>query len=62
MLNTCSTVALIEAGIDRSAWFAVDETGNARLEELLSGQLDRNKLTDVGVDFVNGPLGRIILP
>jgi len=62
ILNTRSTVALIIAGIDRSAWIGVDMTGDALFEDLLNGQLQRNGLTEAGIDFVNGPLGRIYLP
>jgi hypothetical protein len=62
ILNTRSTVALIVVDIDRSLWFAEDVTGDHPLEKLLDGQLVRNRLTCVGVDYVNGLLGKIYLP
>lgn len=42
MLNTRSAQALEAAGILRSQWNGVDQTGNSFFEGLLNGQLGRN--------------------
>ena len=52
ILNTRTSQALIQAGIPRSQWNAVNQTGNAFAESLLSGQLNRNKLTSEGISTV----------
>lgn len=52
ILNTRTSQALIQAGIPRSQWNAVNQTGNAFSESLLSGQLNRNKLTSEGISTV----------
>jgi RHS repeat-associated protein len=48
ILNTRTAQALEQAGIPRSQWNAVNQTGNADFERLLSGQLQRNNLTNTG--------------
>src|SRR5579863_6905220 len=50
ILNTRSTVSLIAAGIDRSAWVGVDKTGDALFEGLLDNQLANNGLSDAGIN------------
>ena len=50
--HTRTSQALIQAGIPRSQWNAVNQTGNAFSESLLSGQLNRNKLTSEGISTV----------
>jgi RHS repeat-associated protein len=52
MLNTRSAQALEAAGIPRSAWNAVNRTGQDFYENLLTGQLQRNNLTSAGIDAV----------
>ena len=52
ILNTRSAQALEAAGIPRSAWNAVNRTGNAMFEEMLTGQLQRNGLTSAGTATV----------
>ena len=52
ILNTRTSQALTRAGIPRSQWNAVDRTGNTLFEELLSGQLSRNRLTSEGISTV----------
>jgi hypothetical protein len=48
ILNTRTGQALEQAGIPRSQWNAVNRTGDALQERLLSGQLQRNNLTNSG--------------
>ena len=43
---------LERAGIPRSAWNAINQTGDDLFESLLSGQLQRNKLTSEGIKAV----------
>jgi hypothetical protein len=43
MLNTRSAQALEAAGIPRSQWNGVNQTGNQFFENLLNGQLGRNR-------------------
>ncbi len=45
ILNTRSSAALTQAGIPRSGWNVVNQTGNASFEKMLTGQLTRNNLT-----------------
>lgn len=52
ILNTRTSQALTQAGIPRSQWNAIDRTGDALFEELLTGQLSRNKLTSEGISTV----------
>jgi hypothetical protein len=52
ILNTRSAQALEAAGIPRSAWEAVNRTGQELFESLLSGQLQRNGLTSAGTATV----------
>ena len=52
ILNTRTSQALTQAGIPRSQWNAIDRTGEALFEELLTGQLSRNKLTSEGISTV----------
>lgn len=42
ILNTRTAQALESAGISRSTWKGIDQTGNSFFEELLNGQLSRN--------------------
>lgn len=57
MLNTRSAQALEQAGIPRSAWNAVDMTGDAAAQARLAAQLQRNGLTSQGIPTVT-PSGR----
>ncbi|WP_051925638.1 RHS repeat domain-containing protein [Brevibacillus borstelensis] len=52
ILNTRSAQALTQAGIPRSQWNAINRTGDSLYEELLTGQLTRNKLTSEGIPTV----------
>ena len=52
ILNTRTSQALTQAGIPRSQWVAIDRTGNQLFEQLLDGQLSRNKLTSEGISTV----------
>ncbi len=52
ILNTRTAQALKQAGIPRNQWMAVDRTGNQLFEQLLDGQLSRNKLTSEGISTV----------
>jgi hypothetical protein len=52
ILNTRSSQALTQAGIPRSQWNAVNRTGDAAFEARLTGQLQRNKLTEAGASTV----------
>ncbi len=44
ILNTRSSAALMQAGIPRSAWNIVNQTGVSSFESMLTGQLGRNGL------------------
>jgi len=52
ILNTRSSQALIKAGIPRSQWNAINRTGDAAFEARLTGQLNRNNLTEEGISAV----------
>ena len=52
ILNTRSAQALEAAGIPRSAWNAVNRTGQEVFENMLTGQLQRNGLTSAGTATV----------
>ena len=52
ILNTRTSQALTQAGVARNQWNAIDRTGNSMFEELLTGQLSRNKLTSEGISSV----------
>ena len=52
ILNTRSSVALIKAGIPRSNWNVVNRTGQEFYENLLSAQLQRNKLSNAGTNII----------
>lgn len=52
ILNTRSAQALQAAGIPRSAWTAVNRTGQEMYEAMLTGQLQRNGLTSAGIPTV----------
>ena len=52
ILNTRSAQALTRAGIPRSQWNAVNRTGQSAYEARLTGQLNRNRLTDQGIPTV----------
>lgn len=49
MLNTRSANALEQAGVPRSQWIGVNRTGQERFENMLDGQLQRNKLSNEGI-------------
>ena len=44
ILNTRSSAALMRAGIPRSSWNVVNQTGVSSFESMLTGQLGRNSL------------------
>ena len=52
MLNTRSAQALEQAGIPRSAWNAVDMSGDAAAQARLAAQLQRNGLGSQGIPTV----------
>ena len=52
ILNTRTSQALTQAGIPRNQWRSVNRTGNRLFEQLLDGQLSRNKLTSEGISTV----------
>ncbi|HHV09437.1 MAG TPA: InlB B-repeat-containing protein [Clostridiales bacterium] len=52
ILNTRSSMALTQAGIPRSQWYAIDKTGFTMYEDMLTGQLTRNKLSSLGIPTV----------
>lgn len=52
ILNTRTSQALTQAGIPRSQWNAINRTGDSLFEEMLTGQLSRNKLTSEGISTV----------
>ncbi len=58
ILNTRTSQALTQAGIPRSQWNAIDRTGIDLYEEMLSGQLSRNKLTSEGISTVRPSGGK----
>ncbi len=51
ILNTRSAQALKRAGIPRSSWHVRNRTGDQFYEDLLSGQLRRNRLDSSGTDL-----------
>lgn len=53
ILNTRSAAALTIAGAKRANWNAVNVTGNEFFENLLSGQLQRNGLTNAGTSVTS---------
>ena len=52
ILNTRTAQALTQAGVPRNSWNAVNVTGNAQFEKMLSDQLARNNLTSTGISYV----------
>lgn len=58
ILNTRTSQALTQVGIPRSQWNAVNKTGNEFSEDMLSGQLRRNKLTSEGISSVRPSGGK----
>ncbi len=58
ILNTRTSQALTQAGIPRSQWNVIDRTGNSLFEELLTGQLTRNKLSSEGISTVRPSGGK----
>jgi len=58
ILNTRTSQVLTQAGISRSQWNAIDRTGEALFEELLTEQLSRNKLTAEGISTVRSSGGQ----
>ena len=49
ILNTRSSNALMQAGIPRNQWNAVNRTGVEMYENMLNGQLKNNGLTSAGI-------------
>ena len=58
ILNTRTSQALTQAGIPRGQWVSIDRTGIQLFEELLDGQLSRNKLTSKGISTVMSSGGK----
>ena len=58
ILNTRTSQALTRAGIPRNQWKAIDRTGNIVFEDMLDGQLSRNKLTSEGIVTVRPSGGK----
>lgn len=58
ILNTRTSQALAQAGIPRSEWSVINRAGNSLFEELLTGQLTRNKLTSEGITTVRQSGGK----
>lgn len=58
ILNKRTLQALTQVGIPRSQWNAVNRTGNELFEEMLSGQLSRNKLTSEGITSIRPSGGK----
>jgi len=58
ILNTRTSQALTQAGIPRSQWNAINRTGNTVFEDMLDGQLSRNKLTSEGIATVRPSGGK----
>ena len=58
ILNTRTSQALTRAGIPRGQWGSIDRTGIQFFEELLDGQLSRNKLTSKGISIVRPSGGK----
>ena len=52
ILNTRTAQALTQAGIPLSQWNAINQTGNAMFESMLTAQLARNGLTSSGTPTV----------
>jgi hypothetical protein len=52
ILNTRSAQALQAAGLPRSAWTAINRTGQEMYDVMLTGQLQRNGLTSAGISTV----------
>lgn len=49
ILNTRSANALMQAGIPRNQWNAINRTGVEMYENMLNDQLRKNKLTSSGI-------------
>ncbi|BCN32392.1 hypothetical protein [Anaeromicropila herbilytica] len=58
ILNTRTSQALTQAGIPRSQWNVINRTGDSLFEELLTGQLTRNKLNSEGISNVRPSGGK----
>ena len=58
ILNTRTSQALTRAGIPRNQWVSIDRTGSSFFEDLLDGQLSRNKLTSKGISKVRPSGGK----
>ncbi len=58
ILNTRSSHALIQAGIPRSQWNAINRTGIDMYESMLNDQLKNNKLTSAGTPTAKMTGGR----
>lgn len=59
ILNTRTSQALTQAGIPRSLWGTINQTGSEFFEDLLTGQLFRNGLTPAGTPTVRPSGGTI---
>ncbi|MFA9466856.1 MAG: hypothetical protein ACERKN_21585 [Velocimicrobium sp.] len=58
ILNTRTSQALTQAGISRSQWSTINQTGNTFFEDLLTGQLTRNGLSSSGTPTVRPSGGK----
>ncbi len=54
ILNTRSSMALLQAGIPRAHWKAVNMTGNATAEARLTAQLQKSGLPSEGTPTIVG--------
>lgn len=52
ILNTRSSQALMQAGIPRSQWNAINRTGDSLYENMLTNQLRNNRLFPGGITTV----------
>lgn len=60
ILNTRSSAALMQAGIPRSVWNIVNQTGVSSFERMLTGQLGRNGLIN-GINTIKQSSTQLIL-
>lgn len=60
ILNTRSSAALIKAGIPRSSWNVINQTGVTSFENMLTGQLTRNGLVN-GTNTIRQSGTKIVL-
>lgn len=52
IMNTRSSLALMRRDVSRADWAINDVTGDASMENVLTGRLASNGLTDVGTDML----------